>query len=80
MYIGSDALAPEDYIGLLRGLGFAALVWGGVCLVTALPIGWLRWRQHGYMHDDDGIVCRSGLIGYEPALFMNLLMEGSLGG
>lgn len=65
MYIGSDALAPEDYIGLLRGLGFAALVWGGVCLATALPIGWLRWRQHGYMHDDDGIVCRSGLIGYE---------------
>ena len=65
VYIGSDALAPEDYIGLLRGLGIAALVWGGVCLATALPIGWLRWRQHGYMHDDDGIVCRSGLIGYE---------------
>ena len=64
-YVGPDALAPEDYIRLLRGLGIAALVWGGVCLVTALPIGWLRWRQHGYMHDDDGIVCRSGLIGYK---------------
>ena len=65
MYVGSDALDPGGYLRLLRGLGITAVVWGGVCLVTALPIGWQRWRRCGYVYDEDGLAGRGGLIGYE---------------
>lgn len=65
LYMGSDALAPEDYVRLMRGLGIAVVVWGGVCLVTALPIGWQRWRRCGYVHDRDGLAGRGGLLGHE---------------
>lgn len=64
-YMEWDSLAPEGYIGLARGLGIAALVWSGVCLVTALPIGWQRWRRCGYAYDRDGLASRGGLLGYE---------------
>lgn len=71
MYAGSDALDPDGYLRLLRGLGITALAWGGVCLATALPIGWQRWRRCGYMHDGDGLASRGGLLGYtvEASLF-----------
>lgn len=64
-YMEWDSLAPEGYIGLLRGMGIAALVWGAVCLVTALPVGWRRWRRCGYAYDEDGLATRGGLLGYE---------------
>ncbi len=65
-YVGYDALEFE----LLRGLGIAALVWGGVCAAAAIPIGWQRWRRRGYMFDEDGLSSRGGLLGYEVEAFL----------
>ncbi len=51
-------------------LGLAGLWCLGWVPVVAL-VAWQRWRRRGYLHDDDGLVCRSGLLGYrvEAALF-----------
>jgi putative membrane protein len=41
-------------------VGSIALLW--VPLVAALS--WRHWRRAGYLHDDDEMVRRSGLLGY----------------
>ena len=68
-YIGLqswDLSGSEEIAAWQRGLpvwGYASAVWGGLCVTLAGPIGWLRWRARAYTHDDDGLACRSGLIG-----------------
>lgn len=48
-----------------------SLIWVALSLLLAVPVGWLRWRARAYMHTDDGIACRSGLLGrgVEACLF-----------
>ena len=48
----------------LEGWGVAAGISVALSVVLAAPIGWLRWRATAFMHDGDGLSCRSGLIGY----------------
>ena len=72
-YIGLqswDLSGSEEIAAWQRGLpvwGYASAVWGGLCVTLAGPIGWLRWRARAYTHDDDGLACRSGLIGRSVA-------------
>ena len=58
--VRSEVLLLERFFSIW---GYAAASWGALCLILAAPIGWLRWRAKAYMHDEDGLACRSGLIG-----------------
>ena len=41
-------------------MGLTALIW--LPLVTM--VSWRNWKRAGYLHDDDEIIRRSGLLGY----------------
>ena len=47
-------------------VGLWCLAWAGV----ATLIAWQRWRHRGYLHDDEGLVSRSGLLGYRVDAFL----------
>ena len=46
--------------------GLLFLLW---ILPTAL-VAWQSWRRWGYVVDDDGMACRSGLLGYRVQAFL----------
>ncbi len=69
----------DGYLLRMRSLetgGVAAAIWVALGLVMAGPIGWLRWRAKAYMHDDEGLSCRSGLIGYSVEAFLFRKAQG----
>lgn len=47
-------------------VGLWCLAWA----VVATLIAWQRWRHRGYLHDDEGLVSRSGLLGYRVDAFL----------
>ena len=53
---------------LLTGFLVVELGIGGLIALLWLPlvaaVSWRNWRRAGYLHDDDEIVRRSGLLGY----------------
>ena len=70
---------PVLWCGLLPAvagtvvLGLAFGTWGIGCLAWLLPVAlvsWQRWRRRGYLHDDDGMVVRSGFLGYRLDAFL----------
>ncbi len=61
------------FVGLLPSLLAAVVLWLPLGAVSLLFFSWLpivavasyrNWRRAGYLHDDDEIVRRSGLLGY----------------
>jgi putative membrane protein len=52
--------AAEGPVGLL------ALIW--IPLVSL--VSWRNWRRAGYLHDDNELVCRSGLLGYRTVALL----------
>ena len=58
--LATAALAPLVNFAALLALGWIPLV---------AVIARQRWRRYGYQHDDHGISCRTGLIGYRIEAF-----------
>ena len=60
-------VAAAVVTAMFGSAGLACLGWIVVVAIVACQ----RWRRRGYLHDDDALVCRSGLLGYrvEAALF-----------
>lgn len=61
------------YAGLLPAVLAAVILWSFIGAVSLLILLWLpfisglaylNWKRAGFMHDDDEIVRRSGLLGY----------------
>ena len=71
---------PRFLFGGLVPAGVATVVlwpfWGAaslLCLgwiVLSIPRVWLRWRRQAYLHDDDGLASRSGLLAYRVDVFL----------
>ena len=81
LYIRARLLA----VGILPGCLATALLLPLVDLAALLAIGWIplvavfawqRWRRYGYWHDDHGLSCRSGLIGYRVEAFLFRKAQG----
>jgi putative membrane protein len=51
---------------LFGAVGFAAVLW----LPLVALFSWRSWQRAGYRHDDDELVCRSGLLGYRTAALL----------
>jgi len=47
-------------------VGLLCLAW----VVPAALVAWQSWRRWGYVVDDDGMACRSGLLGYRVQAFL----------
>ena len=67
---------------LFVGLG-PTVAWGGAagigCIAWAMVTGLISvqlWRRRGYMHDDDGLASRSGLIGRKVDAFLFRKAQG----
>ena len=73
---GPDVDGTAVFVRYLEIWGYAAVIWGVFCLVAAAPIGWLSWRARAYMHNDNGLSCRSGLIGYSVEAFLFRKAQG----
>ena len=73
---GEDIARSVLFVRQLEGWGVASAIWAALSLVLATPIGWLRWRARAYMHNDDGLSCRSGLIGYSVEAFLFRKAQG----
>ena len=50
--------------------GVAIGGWWAACFLLGGIIAWQLWRRRGYLHDDDGLVSRSGLIGRKVDAFL----------
>lgn len=51
---------------------------GLLCLAWVVPtalVAWQSWRRWGYRVDDDGLACRSGLLGYRVHAFLFRKMQ-----
>ena len=51
---------------------------GLLCLAWVVPtalVAWQSWRRWGYRVDDDGLACRSGLLGYRVQAFLFRKMQ-----
>lgn len=60
---GGD-LSSADLLGRYVAIwADVSLIWVALSVLLAVPVGWLRWRARAYMHTDDGIACRFGLLG-----------------
>ena len=57
-------LGPTASGGLAIGIW-----WGGWSLLSGL-IAWQLWRRQGFLHDHDGLVSRSGLLGRKVDAFL----------
>lgn len=68
LYLGAlPALALATLITAVGGIvGLAALLW----LPLVALVSWQSWRRTGYLHDDDELVCRSGLLGYRTVALL----------
>ena len=69
----------DSDVVLTRFIGIwidASVIWAALSVVLAAPVGWLRWRATAFMHDDDGLSCRSGLIGYSVEAFLFRKAQG----
>ena len=73
---GEDIDRSVLFMRQLEGWGVASAIWAALSVVLAAPIGWLRWRARAYMHNDDGLSCRSGLIGYSVEAFLFRKAQG----
>lgn len=67
------------FLGLVPASLAAALMYGesgppGLLALLWFPLmslfAWRSWKRAGYMHDDDEIVCRSGLLGYRTVALL----------
>ncbi|MDA0706064.1 MAG: PH domain-containing protein [Proteobacteria bacterium] len=67
------------YVGLMPAMLWATAftaVWGVVGLVALLwlplvaLVSWRSWQRAGYLHDDDELVCRSGLLGFRTVALL----------
>ena len=67
LFFAAIFLSPEDAVSM--GAADVATWWLATVPVAAL-IAWQRWRRQGYMHDRDGVVSRSGLIGKRVDAFL----------
>ena len=52
--------------------GLFCLAWA----VAVAPVAWQSWRRRGYLYDDDGLACRSGLLGYKVQAFLFRKIQG----
>lgn len=68
LYLGAlPALALATLFTAIEGIvGLAALLW----LPLVALVAWRSWRRAGYLHDDDELVCRSGLLGYRTVALL----------
>ncbi len=73
---GEDVDRSVLFMHQLQGWGAASAIWAALSVVLAAPVGWLRWRATAYMHDDDGLSCRTGLIGYSVEAFLFRKAQG----
>jgi putative membrane protein len=73
---GEDVDRNVLFMHQLQGWGAASVIWAALSVVLAAPVGWLRWRATAYMHDDGGLSCRSGLIGYSVEAFLFRKAQG----
>ena len=72
-FLVTALMAPAEPLlpgGVVGGTALGALlVWLASIPVAAL-IAWVRWRRHGYLHDDDGLASRSGFLGRRVDAFL----------
>lgn len=47
-----------------------SLIWALICALVGGLIALQRWRQRGYLHDDDGIAVRSGFVARSVDVFL----------
>ncbi len=73
---GEDVDRSVLFMHQLQGWGAASGIWAALAVALAAPVGWLRWRATAFMHDDDGLSCRSGLIGYGVEAFLFRKAQG----
>ena len=64
----AGALVPLVGLGALLALAWPLLV--GL-------VAWQTWRRRGYRYDDDGLVSRSGLIGFSIDAFLFRKVQGA---
>lgn len=67
------SLATVTLLPLFHLAALLALAW--IPLVALLA--WQRWRRYGYQHDDHGLSCRRGLIGYRVEAFLFRKAQGA---
>ena len=48
----------------------AASLWCLAWIGVSLPLAWQRWRRQAYLHDDDGLASRSGLLAFRVDAFL----------
>ena len=66
-------LVAGALVPLLGSGALLALVWP---LLVGL-VAWQTWRRRGYRYDDDGLVSRSGLIGFSIDAFLFRKVQGA---
>ena len=82
LYIRARLLAVGVLPGILGAGVLVPLVGAGAFLALAWPVlvglvAWQAWRRRGYRYDDDGLVSRSGLIGFSVDAFLFRKVQGA---
>jgi len=60
------AVATAVLVPLFGEIGLLGLGW----FVVVVLFAWQRWRRLAYLHDNDGMVFREGLLGYRTNAFL----------
>ena len=58
------------WLGPTAVWGVLAAGWWIAWILLGGAIAWQLWRRQGYLHNDDGLVSRSGLIGHRVDAFL----------
>ena len=68
LYLGllPAAILATIFTAIAGPVGLLALL----CLPLVSLASWRSWRRAGYLHDDDELVCRSGLLGYRTVALL----------
>ena len=82
LYIRARLLAVGVLPATLVAGALVPLVGLGALLALAWPllvglVAWQTWRRRGYRYDDDGLVSRTGLIGFSIDAFLFRKVQGA---